>query len=92
MLFLIRQEENAGIRDENDIPIFDYSTIKTLFSEYCTCITCTYLNAMEIYAELKRQGEHNEIYFISNPFKAEDKFLSTTKLLHLNRIITILKH
>lgn len=63
------------------IPILNYDTIKNECSDYCICITCTYFNAMGIYNELKNSGGVlSDIYFISNPFKAEDKFLSTTEI------------
>lgn len=64
----------------DDIPIFDYGTIRKKYRRYCICITATLFNALEIYNMLQDAGEQNYIYFISNPFKAENKFLSTKEI------------
>lgn len=63
-----------------DVPIFNYEEIKRKYTRYCICVTCTLFNALEIYHMLRKEGEQNDIYFVSNPFKAENKFLDITEI------------
>ena len=63
------------------IPIYNYETIREKYEEYCICITATLGNAIEISKGLKSKGETNEIRFMANPFKAENKFLDTSEIL-----------
>ncbi len=65
----------------NDIPIYNYDTIREKYKKYCICITATLYNAIEISKMLKLQGETNEIFFMANPFKAENKFLDTSEVI-----------
>jgi len=63
------------------IPIYNYDTIREKYKKYCICITATLYNAIEISKMLKLQGEINEIFFMANPFKAENKFLDTSEII-----------
>lgn len=65
----------------NGVPIYNYEVIKEKYKKYCICITTTLNNAIEIYKTLQSQGETNEIYFIANPFKVENKFLHTSEIV-----------
>lgn len=51
-------DNNKDLQGKNmkGIPILNYDAIKNKFYDYCICITCTYVNAMEIYNELKDSG------------------------------------
>lgn len=62
------------------IPVLNYADLKKKYENYCICITCVLRNAMEIYHMLQTEGEQNNICFLSNPFKAENKFLSTLEV------------
>lgn len=65
----------------NDIPVYNYETVRGQYEKYCICITTTLGNAIEIAKGLKTQGETNEICFMANPFKAENKFLDTAEII-----------
>lgn len=65
----------------NGIPIYNYEVIREKYKKYCICITATLGNAVEISKMLKLQGETNEISFMANPFKAENKFLDTSEVI-----------
>lgn len=80
-------DNNPGLAGEyiEDIPIMDYEAIKKKYERYCICITCTLSNALEIYDMLQNRGEHNDIYFVSNPFKAENKFLDISEMIQGKR-------
>lgn len=62
------------------VPIVGYNEMKEKCAEYCILITAVYANAIEIYKSLKQKGETADIYFMSNPYKAENKFLTDKDL------------
>lgn len=76
-------DNNSKLAGEfiHDIPIYSYGVIREKYESYCICITTILNNAIEISEMLKEQGETNEIYFMANPFKAENKFLDTSEIM-----------
>lgn len=64
-----------------DLPVFSYKQLKEQYQKYCILITCTINNALEIYQMLQNEKEKNPVYFLSNPFKAENKLLSHKEII-----------
>lgn len=64
----------------NDLPVLSYEEIKKTYSQYTIVITTTIKYALEIKNNLLDYGETNKIYFMANPFKAENKFLDIDDL------------
>lgn len=60
----------------NDLQVLSYEELKQTYSEYTILITTTIEYALEIKNNLLNHGEKNKIYFMANPFKVENKFLS----------------
>ena len=58
------------------IPVISYDELIEKYDEYCILITCVYRNAKNIYDMLIERGEKNPVYFVCNPYKAENKFLT----------------
>lgn len=76
-------DNNPKLKGEhiNNVPIYSYDIIRKKYEKYCICITTTLNSALEISQMLKNLGEKNEVCFMANPFKAENKFLDTSEIL-----------
>lgn len=62
------------------LPVMGYEKLKEKYETYCILITCVYDYAKEIYEMLRKEGEKNPVYHMCNPYKAENKFLSSKEL------------
>ncbi len=71
------------------LPVIGYEELTEKYEKYCILITCVYDNAKEIHDLLKEKGENNPVYYVCNPYKAENKFLSMEEIEHYREELQI---
>lgn len=74
------------------IPVIAYDELIKKYDKYCILITCVYKNAKDIYDMLMEMGEKNPIYFVCNPYKAENKFLTIEEIQRQKEKLSITYH